>query len=326
MNLAPSGLIGLDLGGAINREHWQDFTLIVHLCTGRPMRAPSWDDLQYLMEAVRHGSLSAGARALGVDHATIGRRIRRLEKTLGRALIDRQRPGLALTAFGAATLVEAERMRDAASTVARLAEARPKLAGPVRVTTTGLFASTYLTPILAQFRKRQPLIGIELIVDERSLSLARREADIALRLARPKDSSLVTRRVATMGYGFYATAAYLKRAKKDGFAFVGFEESPPDLPEVGWLRQAAGNRPIAFRSNYRMAQIEAVRAGLGIGILPRYAAKGLRPVPDLAAPAQMTRELWLLVHRDLKDAPRFRAVIDFLVERTARDRRIFEGA
>jgi DNA-binding transcriptional LysR family regulator len=291
-----------------------------------PMRAPSWDDLQYLMEAVRHGSLSAGARALGVDHATIGRHMRRLEKTLGRAVIDRQRPGLALTAFGEAVLAEAERMRDAAATVARLAEARPKLAGPVRVTTPGMFATSYLTPILAQFRKQQPLIEIELIVDERSLSLARREADIALRLARPKDSSLVTRRVATLGYGFYATPTYLKRAEKDGLAFVGFEESPPDLPEVAWLRQAAGDRPIAFRSNYRMAQIEAARAGLGISILPHYAAKGLALTTLDNVPEKMTRELWLLVHRDLKDAPRFRAVIDFLVERTARDRGSFEGA
>jgi DNA-binding transcriptional LysR family regulator len=290
------------------------------------MRAPSWDDLQYLMEAVRHGSLSAGARALGVDHATIGRRIRRLETTLGRAVIDRQRPGLALTAFGEAALAEAERMRDAAATIARLAEARPKLAGPVRITTTGMFATAYLTPILAQFRKQQPLIEIELIVDERSLSLARREADIALRLARPKDSSLVTRRVATLGYGFYATPAYLKRAKKDGTAFVGFEESPPELPEVAWLRDAAGSRPVAFRSNYRMAQIEAVRAGLGISILPHYAAKGLARVTLDGVPEKMTRELWLLVHRDLKDAPRFRAVIDFLVERTARDRGLFAGA
>ncbi|GAB2178810.1 LysR family transcriptional regulator [Dongia sp. agr-C8] len=290
------------------------------------MRSPRWDDLQYLVEAVRQGSLSGGARALGVDHATIGRRIRRLEKTLGRAVIDRQRPGLALTAFGEAALAEAERMRDAAATVARLAEARPKLAGPVRVTTTGMFATAYLTPILAAFRKQQPLIEIELIVDERSLSLARREADIALRLARPKDSSLVTRRIATLGYGFYATAAHLQRARKEGFSFVGFEESPPDLPEVAWLKQVAGDRPIAFRSNYRMAQIEAVRAGLGVSVLPHYAAKGLTRVPDLPEPAQMTRELWLLVHRDLKDAPRFRAVIDFLVERTARDRKLFAGA
>jgi len=290
------------------------------------MRAPSWDDLKYLMEAVRQGSLSAGARALDVDHATIGRRIRRLEKTLGRAVIDRQRPGLTLTAFGEAALAEAERMRDAAATVARLAEARPKLAGPVRITTTGMFATTYLTPILAAFRKQQPLIEIELIVDERSLSLARREADIALRLARPKDSGLVTRRMATMGYGFYATPAYLKRAKKDGFDFVGFEENPPDIPEVAWLRQAAGDRPIAFRSNSRMALIEAARAGVGISILPHYAARGLTQVKGLAAPERMTRELWLLVHRDLKDAPRFRAVIDFLVERTARDRGLLEGA
>lgn len=292
------------------------------------MGAPSWDDLHYLLEAVRRGSLSAGARALGVDHATIGRRIRRLERILGRAVIDRQRPGLALTAFGAATLAEAERMQDAAATIERMAEARPKLAGTVRLTTTGMFATAYLTPALATFRKQQPLIDIELIVDERSLSLVRREADLALRLARPKDSSLMTRRVATLGYGFYAAPLYLRRLRKDGIAVVGFEESPPDLPEVGWLRQAAGGNPIAFRSNYRMAQIEAVRAGLGIGILPHYAAKGLKPVPAslIAPPSKMARELWLLVHRDLKDAPRFRAVIDFLVERMARDRVVLAGS
>jgi DNA-binding transcriptional LysR family regulator len=115
--------------------------------------------------------------------------------------------------------------------------------------------------------------------------------------------------------------------KKSGLAFIGFEESAPDLPEVGWLRQVAADRPIAFRSNYRMAQIEAVRAGLGIGVLPHYAAKGLTPVPTalLTPPEKMVRELWLLVHRDLKDAPRFRAVIDFLVERLARDRGVFEA-
>jgi len=291
------------------------------------MRDPSWDDLHYLLLAVRHGSLSAGARALKVDHATIGRRIRRLERDLGRAVIDRQRPGLVLTAFGEAALAEAERMHDAATTVARLAEARPKLAGAVRLTTTGMLATAYLTPALAAFRKRQPLVEIEVIVDERNLSLARREADIALRLARPKDSTLVTRRVATLGYGLYAARDYLRRAQQQ-LAFVGFEESPPDLPEVRWLNQVAGERPIAFRSNYRMAQIEAVRAGFGIGVLPHLVSKGLTSVPAtlLAPPPNMTRELWMLVHRDLKDAPRFRAVIDFLVERMARDRGLFEAA
>jgi DNA-binding transcriptional LysR family regulator len=291
------------------------------------MRTPSWDDLHYLLEAVRQGSLSAGARVLGVDHATIGRRIRRLERVLGRAVIDRQRPGLVLTPFGETALAEAERMRDAAATIERLAEARPKLAGAVRVTTTGVFAATYLTPTLAALRKRQPLIEIELIVDERNFSLARREADIALRLARPKDGTLVTRRVATLGYGVYAAPGYLRGRKAEAIAFVGFEESPPDLPEVGWLRHCAGGRPIAFRANDRLAQIAAVRAGLGIGVLPHYAAKGLKPVPAslVVPPPNMVRELWLLVHRDLKDAPRFRAVIDFLVERTARDRAVLAG-
>jgi DNA-binding transcriptional LysR family regulator len=290
------------------------------------MRPPDWNELHYLLEATRQGSMSAAARSLGVDHATVSRRIRRLEQRLRQPLLDRQRPGLALTPFGETVLAEAERMRDAAATIARLADAKPRLAGLVRLTSTGMFATTYLTPALAGLRKAQPLIDIELIVDERSLSLARREADIALRLARPKSSELIARRVATLGYGVYAAPGYLRRLK-GAPTFIGFEESQPDLPEVEWLRQIAGAHPIVFRSNYRMAQIEAVRSGLGIGVLPHYAAKGLVPVPSrlIEAPSKMTRELWLLVHRDLKDAPRFRAVIDFLVDRLVRDRDLLEG-
>jgi DNA-binding transcriptional LysR family regulator len=290
------------------------------------MRAPDWTELQYLLEATRAGSMSAAARHLGVDHATVSRRIRRLEQQLRQPVLDRQRPGLALTPFGEAVLAEAEHMRDAAATIARLADARPRLAGLVRITSTGMFATAYLTPVLATLRKAQPLIDIELIVDERSLSLARREADIALRLARPKNSDLVARRVAMLGYGVYASPGYLRRLK-GAPAFIGFEESQPDLPEVEWLRQIGGAHPVAFRSNYRMAQIEAVRAGLGIGVLPHYAAKGLAAVPAnvIAAPAKMTRELWLLVHRDLKEAPRFRAAIDFMIDRMARDRDALEG-
>ncbi len=288
--------------------------------------AADWNTLHYLLEATRRGSMSAAARNLGVDHATVSRRIRRLEQQLRQPVLDRQRTGLVLTPFGEAVLAEAERMRDAASTIARLADARPRLAGLVRLTSTGMFATAYLTPALALLRKTHPLIDIELIVDERSLSLARREADVALRLARPKTSDLVARRVATLGYGVYAAPSYLRRLKAAP-AFIGFEESQPDLPEVGWLRQIAGADQIAFRSNYRMAQIEAVRSGLGIGVLPHYAAKGLVAVPAkiIAAPSKMTRELWLLVHRDLKDAPRFRAVIDFLADRMARDRDVLEG-
>ncbi|HVM83821.1 MAG TPA: LysR family transcriptional regulator [Candidatus Binatia bacterium] len=290
------------------------------------MQDPIWDDLHCLLEALQHGSLAAGARALGIDHTTIGRRIRRLEQDLRQPVFERQRPGLALTPFGEAALVEVERMRDAAATIARLAQARPKLAGLVRLTTTGMFATAYLTPVLAGLRKRHPLIEIELIVEERNVSLARREADIALRLARPKDGDLVARKVATLGYGLYASPLYLRRAKPDALAFVGFEDTHLDLPEIGWLNACSRGHTVAFRSNYRMAQVEAVRADLGIGVLPHYAATHLAPVPAslVAAPEKMTRELWLLVHRDLKDAPRFRAVIDFLVEQTTRDRGVLE--
>jgi len=210
------------------------------------MPAPAWDELQYLSEAMRHGSMSAAARSLGVDHATVSRRIRRLEQQLRQPVLDRQRAGLVLTPFGEAVLAEAERMGDAASTIARLAEARPRLAGLVRVTSTGMFATAYLTPALATLRKTQPLIDIELIVDERSLSLARREADIALRLARPKSSELVARRVATLGYGVYAASAYVRGLRKRPPVFVGFEEIISTSPRSAGFGRSPDRMPSRF--------------------------------------------------------------------------------
>jgi molybdate transport repressor ModE-like protein len=292
-----------------------------------------WDDLRFFAEIAQQGSLSAAARVLGVDHATVGRRLQRLEAMLGRPLFDRRNGGFELTADGREVLVHAEAMDKAALAVARFGAGAPALSGTIRLTATEALASHYLTPRLAEFQALHPDIDVALLTDDRNLSVARREADLALRLALPADGELTARRLTGLGYGLYAAADKADEGAQD--RYVDYAEDHDHLPETGWLRQLAPSGRIVFRSNSLRAQAEAIAAGTGWGLLPHYLARGhctLRLLPcdisqSRAAPSQMTlsRELWLLVHRDLRNVPRIRLLIDYLADCCLRDRTLLEG-
>lgn len=267
-----------------------------------------WEDLRVFVALARAGSLSAAARALKVSHATVGRRIAALEATLGRVLFDRRADGYALTSDGAAVLELAAGMDERALAILRRAGQEAGLTGTVRLTATEGLVERFLIPRLVEFHHRHPGIDLEVLSDPRSLSLAKREADVAVRLARPQAGELVTRRLATMTYGVYMAPG------GDASAWVGFDDSFAHLPEARWLaRHAAGTR-VVLRANALLAQLAAVRAGFGKAVLPRWFAEeegGLVAVPPPAPPP--VREAWLVVHPDLKDVPRVRALIDAVV-------------
>lgn len=281
-----------------------------------------WDDLRFFAEVAQQGSLSAAARALGVDHATVGRRLQRLEAMLCRPLFDRRGGGFDLTADGREVLVHAEAMDKAALAVARFGAGAPALTGTIRLTATEALASHYLTPLLAEFQTLHPDIDIALLNDDRNLSIARREADLALRLALPADGDLTSRRLTTLGYGLYEAAN-----EQEGPAdrYVGYAEDHDHLPETGWLRQLAPSGRIVFRSNSLSAQAAAIASGSGRGFLPHYLARGYGTLRLLPSDSALSRELWLLVHRDLRNVPRIRLLIDFLAECCLRDRALLEG-
>ncbi|WP_257458028.1 LysR family transcriptional regulator [Archangium lipolyticum] len=267
-----------------------------------------WEDLRVFVALARAGSLSAAARALKVSHATVGRRIAALEKTLGLALFDRRADGYALTAEGAAVLELAAGMDERALAILRRAGREAGLTGTVRLTTTEGLAERFLIPRLAGFHHRHPGIDLEVLIDPRSLSLARREADVAVRLARPRAGELVTRRLAVLTYGVYVAPG------GDTSAWVGVDDSLAHLPEAQWLARHAAGARVVLRVNGLLAQLAAVRSGFGKALLPRWFAEeegGLVAVPPPAPPP--VREAWLVVHRDLKDVPRVRALIDAVV-------------
>ena len=291
--------------------------------------ALDWEDVRYFVALARRGTLSATARELRVNHATVARRVASLEGAVGRALFDRRANGYALTADGKALLDEARAMDEAALSVLRRLDAGTELNGLVRLAIGRVLAERFLMDRLRAFHARYPAIDLEVIGGSRVVSLARREADLALRYGSPKDSDLIGRRVATIGFGLYASPAYRNKIGADTAPdFIGFDAESDFVAEAAWLGQEFGERRFSLRTSSQSTQAAAARAGFGIALLPRYlAAADPGLVPVSLANKLPEREVWLIIRRDLRNVPRVRALSDYLVEVFRRDRRLLrQGA
>jgi DNA-binding transcriptional LysR family regulator len=287
-----------------------------------------WEDVRYFVALARGGTLSATARALRVNHATVARRIASLEALLGRALFDRRAKGYVLTAQGRAVLDKAAAMDEAALSVLRYLDAGTELSGLVRLAAGRVLAERFLIDRLRAFHERYPAIDLEVIGGSRVVSLAKREADVALRYGSPKDSALVGRRLASITFGLYASAAYRDKLKAgQPPAFIGFDEQSDFIAEAAWLAREFGNRRFSFRTNSQTTQAAAARAGYGVALLPRYIVAAHEPdlVEVSLAKRLPERDIWLLVRRDLKSVPRVQTLTDYLVEMFRRDRHLFAG-
>jgi DNA-binding transcriptional LysR family regulator len=289
----------------------------------------NWEDVRYFVALARDGTLSATARALRVNHATVARRIANLETLIGRALFDRRAKGYVLTAEGKAVLKEASAMDEAALSVLRRLDAGTELSGLVRLAAGRVLAERFLIDRLRAFHERYPAIDLEVIGGSRAVSLAKREADVALRYGTPKDSELVARRVATLTFGLYASSSYRDKFKAgQPPAFIGFDEESDDfIAESRWLARQFGDRRFSFRTNSQTTQAAAARAGYGIALLPRYIVGTHEPdLVEVSLGGRLPeRDVWLLVRRDLKNVPRVKAVTEYLVEVFKRERRLLEG-
>ena len=285
-----------------------------------------WEDVRYFVALARRGTLSATARELRVNHATVARRVASLEAAVGRPLFDRRADGYALTADGKAVLDEARMMDEAALSVLRRLDAGTELNGLVRLAIGRVLAERFLIDRLAAFHARYPAIDLEIIGGSRVVSLARREADLALRYGSPKDSDLIARRVATIGFALYASPGYRdKIAGGAAPAFIGFDDESDFIAEAAWLAQQFGERRFSLWTSSQTTQAAAARAGFGIALLPRYLAAA---DPDLVPVALATRlperEVWLIIRRDLRNIPRVRALTDYLVALFRRDQRLLK--
>lgn len=285
-----------------------------------------WDDLRYFAELARTGSLSAAARTLKVDHTTVARRVASLEHSLGVKLFDRLPRGWALTADGEQAAERVRLLEEEIFSLSAFARGRScGLGGTVRVSAPPAFGALFLMPRLGLLRERHPGIELELIGEARIANLTRREADLALRIGRPEGASMVARRLPDFVYGLFGRRDYVASVPPAEWTLLGHDESLEHSPPQQWLRRYAGGRPLAVRTNDIVGLFAAVRGGLGVALLSRYMAE---LAPELVCIEQgdelLRRELWLVVHGDVRRSPSVRAVMDTIVEIIERDRDLIE--
>ncbi len=282
-----------------------------------------WSLLRSFLAVLRRGSLSAAARETGLTQPTVGRHIQELEDGLRVALFTRSPGGLAPTAAARTLQPHAETMETAFAALKRAATLGGDASSPrgtVRISASEIMGTFVLPSILAEVRSRYPDIVLELALNNRTDDLLRRDADLAVRMTRPKQDGLVARKLGVVRLGLYAHRTYITRH--------GLPETLEDLKRhhiVGFDRDdhsarsvAKGTLPISrdifsFRVDSDVAQVMAVRAGLGIGMVQKALAQpDPELVPVLASRIAIDLECWLAVHGDQKDVSAIRAVSDGL--------------
>jgi DNA-binding transcriptional LysR family regulator len=290
-----------------------------------------WDDLRYLLAAAAEGSLAGAARALGVNHTTVLRRVNAFEERLGARLFERLPSGYTLTTEGAELIEAARLMEDTVASLERRLVGRDReLAGTVRVTTTDTLAGSILPGILADFRRQHPGIALELATSNLVVSLSKRAADVAIRPAENPPEALVGRRVSSVGFAIYAGAQYL--AAHDGAAelsahtWIGPDDSLADTSVSHWMRIALPGAEVSLRTNSLLAARHAAAANLGVAALPCYLGDTAGDLVRLHPPIDaMTTALWVVTHEDLRGSARIRAFTEFCAGAFARRRRLLEG-
>ncbi|CAM2781316.1 HTH-type transcriptional regulator HdfR [Methylobacterium mesophilicum] len=280
-----------------------------------------WNDLRAFLAIARVGRLTIAAQRMGIDHSTLSRRLSALEGALGTRLFDRRPFGFTLTNDGERLLADAERMESVAITLrAHLDADAHQVSGTVRLGTPEAFGTYFLAPRLAEFCTAQPTLEVELVANPRSFSLSKREADLAIGMTRPETGRLFARKLVDYALGVYAARGYVESADAilsvddlPGHRWIGYVEDLLWTSELNYLPQVSpAIHPQARISNI-ITQLEAVRGGGGLAILPYFLARTCPDlVPVLPEVVRIVRAYWLIAHEDTRDLPRVRLVSDFL--------------
>jgi DNA-binding transcriptional LysR family regulator len=273
-----------------------------------------WEDIRHFLAVAQSGTLSAAARNLKVDHATVSRRLAALEAALDVRLVDRLPRSCRLTTIGRQVFERAVEMEAGAHGIARLAKAaHAPLVGRVTLSAPPVLVTHLLAEHLARFRAEYPDIRLSLSAQGQQVSLSRREADVAVRLVRPDEAGSVTRKVGTMDFGLYAHRSYAHLAEPERWQFIAFDQSFAYMPQQSWLLGIAGDRPVACELNHISEHLIAARAGAGVAGLPCFLGERDRDLVRIHEDVpSFAREIWLVVHHDLRKTPAVRAVMDFV--------------
>jgi DNA-binding transcriptional LysR family regulator len=284
------------------------------------MQATDWDDLRFVLAVGRTQTYAGAARQLRVNESTVARRVGQFERRLSARLFERSDGVLQPTEAGAETIERAERIElEVQAAESKLTGVNERAAGTVRVTAACLFTNHIIAPALPSLLEANPHLRVELVADGRDLSLTNREADVAIRLARPEtETRSIIKRVGRLSYGVYKSAAHANAP----MPWIAYDERLRDLPQARWIAermvQDEADQPQVL-INDAETLLRCVKLGLGKSVLPITVGD---KEPDLVRierdASPMSREIWLMVHPELRKLTRIRAVMDWLETLSAR--------
>ena len=295
------------------------------------MHHMNWDDLRFFLAVARKGSIRAASSSLAVNHSTVLRRINAFEENLGVRLFERLATGYVLTPAGEEMVESTQRIEDEVVKLDRQIIGRDTLlCGVLRVTMPLCLATHLLTPDLAAFSEAYPGIQLELAVSDEEFNLKKREADVAIRLTPNPPEYLVGRKILTPAKGIYASHNYLKQHDYENhpekMTWLGWEDSVTD-PQ--WIKDSAfSSTPIRHQADSLLVQLETVKAGMGIAMLPCFMAdpvQSLQRLQLIPPGGDSCGDLWILTHQDLRATARVHAFMDFMIMTFTRHRDILEG-
>lgn len=286
----------------------------------------NWDDVIYFLEVARARNLVRAGQKLKVDHTTVSRRVRELERSLNTALFKRSKAGFSLTEAGLRLLQFAEGMENNANAIVETVVGTADAAGAVRVASMEGIGSMYLTTCMAEFQIAYPSIQVELITDTRLLDMTRREADIFISFFKPKGRRLAIKKIGEFKIFLYAATSYLEKHEPpkdlkdlDSHRFIDFIDEHIHIKENRWLTDILRPPHVVFRSTSLVSQYMAALSGVGIAMLPSFVAAQndhLKPVlPNYFS----IRDIWISVHEDMLHIGRIKAVMNYLEKRIAAD-------
>ena len=291
-----------------------------------------WDDVRFFLAVARAGSLSAAARVLGVGHVTVGRRITLLEKRLGVTLLQRTPGGLDITSAGEAVLQRCIAMENAALDLERAAAGRDSSAvGSIRLTATEALAHQIIAPAIADLRKNYPNLRVDLAAGVRSLDIARREADLAVRVGRPSGSGLVCRKLGDIGYSLYASRSYIAehRMPQRGEGLAGHDlitfTGAPAATSPFFMNESLDQARIALRCDNPLIQLQAAANGIGIAELACFLGDDCAALVRIwPGESPALRSVWLVFHEDLRRSARIRVVSSMIGDTFRRQHKILQ--
>jgi DNA-binding transcriptional LysR family regulator len=293
----------------------------------------NWDDVRLFLAVARAGQILAAARRLGINHATLGRRLTTMEQDLRTRLLIRRTNGCELTAEGEIFFRAAERMEtEMLAAQAATGRVDSAISGTVRIGAPDGFGVSFLASRLGRLTERHPELKLQLVPIPRSFSLSQREADIAITIERPEQGRLVSSKLTDYTLGLYASQAYLAdRGKPEStddlkrHRRIGYVEDLIFSPSLDFTGEVMRNWDAGFEISSAIGQTEAVRSGAGIGILHNYVARRygelVRVLPDIT----IRRSYWTTYHETTRDLVRVKTVVSFLREMVDEDRHIFTG-